>query len=52
MMDPDTSPERYLPDKEEVNEDLLHQVLAVNAVTRSQAIHTEALPSCEAIKTV
>ncbi|KAJ9085418.1 hypothetical protein DSO57_1014247 [Entomophthora muscae] len=51
-MNPDASPERYLPDKEGVNKDLLHQVLAVNAVTRRQAIRTEALPSCEAIETV
>ncbi|KAJ9079969.1 hypothetical protein DSO57_1030028 [Entomophthora muscae] len=51
-MDPDTSPERYLPDKEEVNKNLLHQLLAMNDVTRRQAIHTEALPSHEAIETV
>ncbi|KAJ9077927.1 hypothetical protein DSO57_1012091 [Entomophthora muscae] len=51
-MDLNASPERYLPEKEEVNKDLLHQVLAVNTVTRRQAIHTEALPSCETIETV
>ncbi|KAJ9053576.1 hypothetical protein DSO57_1022962 [Entomophthora muscae] len=44
-MDPYASPECFLPDKEEVNKDLLHQVLAVNAVTRRQAIRTKALPS-------
>ncbi|KAJ9069771.1 hypothetical protein DSO57_1015265 [Entomophthora muscae] len=52
LIDPDTSPMRYLPDEEEVNKDLLHQVLDVNAVTRSKAIPTEALPSQEAIETV
>ncbi|KAJ9074031.1 hypothetical protein DSO57_1010332, partial [Entomophthora muscae] len=51
-MDPDASPECYQPDKEEVNKDLLHQVLAVNTVMRRQALRTEALPLREAIKTV
>ncbi|KAJ9084734.1 hypothetical protein DSO57_1021239 [Entomophthora muscae] len=40
LMDLDASPERYLPEKEEVNNDLLHQFLAVNAVTTRQGIHT------------
>ncbi|KAJ9054987.1 hypothetical protein DSO57_1008872 [Entomophthora muscae] len=52
LMDPDASPERYLPDKEEVKKGLFHQFLAVNTVTRRQAIPTEALPSHEAIETV
>ncbi|KAJ9054708.1 hypothetical protein DSO57_1011249 [Entomophthora muscae] len=52
LMDPATSPERYLPEKEELNKNLLNQVLSVNAVTRKQAIHTEALLFCEAIETV
>ncbi|KAJ9063881.1 hypothetical protein DSO57_1036305 [Entomophthora muscae] len=52
LMDLDASPERYLPDKEEVNKNFLHQLLAVNDVTRRQDIHTEALPSHEAIETV
>ncbi|KAJ9059005.1 hypothetical protein DSO57_1006778 [Entomophthora muscae] len=51
-MDPDASPERYLPGKEEVNKDLIHQVLAVNAVTRRQAIQPKALLLREAIETV
>ncbi|KAJ9049677.1 hypothetical protein DSO57_1021936 [Entomophthora muscae] len=51
-MDPDAIPERNLPDKEEVNKDLLHQVLAVNAVTERQAIWTEALSLRDAIETV
>ncbi|KAJ9072962.1 hypothetical protein DSO57_1021590 [Entomophthora muscae] len=49
LMDLDASPERYLPDEEEVNKDLLHLGLAV---TRRQAIQTEALPLHEAVKTV
>ncbi|KAJ9074737.1 hypothetical protein DSO57_1003391 [Entomophthora muscae] len=52
LMDLDASSERYLPEKEGVNKDLLHQVLAVNAITRRQAIRTKALPLCEAIETV
>ncbi|KAJ9052372.1 hypothetical protein DSO57_1034920 [Entomophthora muscae] len=52
LMDLDASPECYLPDEEEVNKDLLYQVLAVNTVTRRQAIRTKALPFCEAIETV
>ncbi|KAJ9088182.1 hypothetical protein DSO57_1025735 [Entomophthora muscae] len=51
-MDLDASPECYLPEKEEVNEKLLHQVLAVNAIMRRQAIRTEALTLCEEIETV
>ncbi|KAJ9085864.1 hypothetical protein DSO57_1009704 [Entomophthora muscae] len=51
-MDPDASPKRYLPDKEEVNEDLLCQVLTANAITRRQTIQTEVLPSCESVETV
>ncbi|KAJ9054751.1 hypothetical protein DSO57_1010838 [Entomophthora muscae] len=38
-----------MPDKEEINKDLLHRVLAINAVTRKQAICTESIPSKEAI---
>ncbi|KAJ9050557.1 hypothetical protein DSO57_1013359 [Entomophthora muscae] len=52
LLDQEACPERYLPDKEEINEDLLHRVLAVNAVTRKQAIFTASLPSQEAIDTV
>ncbi|KAJ9074570.1 hypothetical protein DSO57_1005021 [Entomophthora muscae] len=51
-MDLNGSPEHYLPDEEEVTKDLLHQVLAVNNITRRQAICTEALPLQEAIETV
>ncbi|KAJ9084928.1 hypothetical protein DSO57_1019104 [Entomophthora muscae] len=46
------STKNYLPDEEEVSEDLLHQVLAMNTVTRRQIICTEAFPSQEAIDTV
>ncbi|KAJ9065123.1 hypothetical protein DSO57_1023006 [Entomophthora muscae] len=52
LMDPDVSPEHYLPDKEKVNKDLLHQFLALNTVTTRHTIYTEALPSCEAVETV
>ncbi|KAJ9059251.1 hypothetical protein DSO57_1004234 [Entomophthora muscae] len=52
LMDLDASPKCYLTDKEELKKDLLHQVMAVNAVTRRQAIMTKALPLCEAIETV
>ncbi|KAJ9052327.1 hypothetical protein DSO57_1035283, partial [Entomophthora muscae] len=48
-MDLDASPERYLPNKEEVNKDLFHLFLAVKI---RQAIQTEALPLCEAVETV
>ncbi|KAJ9081976.1 hypothetical protein DSO57_1009197 [Entomophthora muscae] len=51
-MDLDAIPECYLPDKEEMNKDLLHLVLTVKAVTRRQAIQTEALPPREAIETL
>ncbi|KAJ9071163.1 hypothetical protein DSO57_1000168 [Entomophthora muscae] len=43
LMDLDSSPERYLPEKESVNKDLLHQVLAVNSITERQAIRDKAL---------
>ncbi|KAJ9068132.1 hypothetical protein DSO57_1031795 [Entomophthora muscae] len=52
LLDQEACPERYLPDKEEINKDLLHRVLAVNAVTRKQVICTESLPSQEAVDTV
>ncbi|KAJ9065333.1 hypothetical protein DSO57_1020692 [Entomophthora muscae] len=52
LMNLHTIPKNYLPDEEEVSEDLLHQVLAMNTVTRRQIIRTEALPSQEAIDTV
>ncbi|KAJ9063250.1 hypothetical protein DSO57_1002154 [Entomophthora muscae] len=51
-MDLDAIPKRYLTDKEELNKDLLHQVLAVNAVTGRQVIRTKALSLREAIETV
>ncbi|KAJ9086744.1 hypothetical protein DSO57_1001003 [Entomophthora muscae] len=51
-MDQEACLERYLPDKEEINEDLLHRVLAVNVVTRKQKICTESPPSQEAVDTV
>ncbi|KAJ9078388.1 hypothetical protein DSO57_1007104 [Entomophthora muscae] len=41
-----------MPDKEEINKDLLHRVLAVNTVTRKQAIRTESIPSKEAADTI
>ncbi|KAJ9087651.1 hypothetical protein DSO57_1031025 [Entomophthora muscae] len=52
LMELNASPESFLPDKEDVNKGLLHQVLAVNTSTRRQAIRTKALPLCEAIETV
>ncbi|KAJ9055586.1 DNA damage-inducible protein 1 [Entomophthora muscae] len=52
LLDQEACPDQYLPDKEEINKDLLHWVLAVNAVTRKQAICTESLPSQEAVDTV
>ncbi|KAJ9064488.1 hypothetical protein DSO57_1030110 [Entomophthora muscae] len=41
-----------MPNKEEINKDLLHRVLVVNAVTRKQAICTESLPFKEAVDTI
>ncbi|KAJ9077460.1 hypothetical protein DSO57_1016585 [Entomophthora muscae] len=41
-----------MPDKEEINKDFLHRVLAVNTVTRKQAIFTESIPSKEAVDTI
>ncbi|KAJ9070141.1 hypothetical protein DSO57_1011536 [Entomophthora muscae] len=41
-----------MQDKEEINKDLLHRVLAINAVTRKQAIRTESIPSKEAVDTI
>ncbi|KAJ9052893.1 hypothetical protein DSO57_1029513 [Entomophthora muscae] len=41
-----------MPDKEEINKDLLHRVLAVNTVKRKQAICTEGIPSREAVDTI
>ncbi|KAJ9060080.1 hypothetical protein DSO57_1034647 [Entomophthora muscae] len=52
LLDQEACPERYFPDKEEINEDLLHRVLAVNAVIRKQDICTESPPSQEAVDTV
>ncbi|KAJ9066145.1 hypothetical protein DSO57_1012544 [Entomophthora muscae] len=52
LLGQEACPERYLPDKEEINKDLLHRVLAINTVTRKQAICTESLPSKEAVDTV
>ncbi|KAJ9055018.1 hypothetical protein DSO57_1008361 [Entomophthora muscae] len=52
LLDQEACPERYFPDKEEINKDLLHRVLAVNTVTRKQAICTKSLPSKEAVDTV
>ncbi|KAJ9051341.1 hypothetical protein DSO57_1005343 [Entomophthora muscae] len=52
LLDQEACPKRYLPDKEEINKDLLHRVLAVNTVTRKQAICTESLPSKEAVDTI
>ncbi|KAJ9055751.1 hypothetical protein DSO57_1000609 [Entomophthora muscae] len=52
LLDQEACPKRYLPDKEEINEDLLHRVLAVNTVIRKKEICTESLPSQEAVDTV
>ncbi|KAJ9053512.1 hypothetical protein DSO57_1023551 [Entomophthora muscae] len=52
LLDQEAFPERYLPDKEEINKDLLHRVLDVNTVTRKQAICTESIPSKEAVDTI
>ncbi|KAJ9066160.1 hypothetical protein DSO57_1012351 [Entomophthora muscae] len=52
LLDQEACPKRYFPNKEEINEDVLHWVLAVNTVTRKQAIFTESLPSQEAVETV
>ncbi|KAJ9068500.1 hypothetical protein DSO57_1028094 [Entomophthora muscae] len=52
LLDQEACPERYLTDKEEINEDLLYRVLAVNTVTRKQAICMESLPSKEAVDTI
>ncbi|KAJ9081423.1 hypothetical protein DSO57_1014720 [Entomophthora muscae] len=51
LLDQEACLERYLPDKEEINDELLHRVLAVNVVTRKQAICTKSLPSQEAVDT-
>ncbi|KAJ9069794.1 hypothetical protein DSO57_1014907, partial [Entomophthora muscae] len=52
LLDQEACPKRYLPDKEEINEDLLHQLLAVNTVKRKQAICTESLPFQEAVDAI
>ncbi|KAJ9048892.1 hypothetical protein DSO57_1030055 [Entomophthora muscae] len=52
LLDQEACPKRYLPDKEEINKDLLHRVLAINTVTRKQAICTESIPSKEAVDTI
>ncbi|KAJ9073533.1 hypothetical protein DSO57_1015299 [Entomophthora muscae] len=52
LLDQEACLERYLPDKEEINEDLLQRVLAINAVTRKQAICTESPTSQEAVDIV
>ncbi|KAJ9050146.1 hypothetical protein DSO57_1017138 [Entomophthora muscae] len=52
LLDQEACPKRYLPDKEEINEDLLHWILSVNTVTRKKEICTENLPSQEAVDTV
>ncbi|KAJ9082513.1 hypothetical protein DSO57_1004075 [Entomophthora muscae] len=41
-----------MPDKEEINKDFPHRVLAVNTVTRKQAICTEGIHSKEAVDTI
>ncbi|KAJ9053142.1 hypothetical protein DSO57_1027239 [Entomophthora muscae] len=52
LLDQEVCPKRYLPDKEEINKDLLYRVLAINTVTRKQAIHTESISSKEAVDTI
>ncbi|KAJ9089036.1 hypothetical protein DSO57_1016976 [Entomophthora muscae] len=51
LLDQEACLKRCLSDKEEINEDLLYQVLAVKK-TRKQEIRTESLPSQEAVDTV
>ncbi|KAJ9074029.1 hypothetical protein DSO57_1010330 [Entomophthora muscae] len=51
-MDQEACPKRYLPDKEEINKDLLYRALAVNTVTKKQEICTESIPSKEAVDTI
>ncbi|KAJ9086499.1 hypothetical protein DSO57_1003432 [Entomophthora muscae] len=52
LLDQEACPKTYFPDKEEINKDLLHRVLAINTVTRKQEIHTESIPSKEAVDTI
>ncbi|KAJ9064523.1 hypothetical protein DSO57_1029675 [Entomophthora muscae] len=52
MLDQEACPKRYMPNKEEINKDLLNRVLTVNTVTRKQAICTESIPSKKAVDTI
>ncbi|KAJ9078891.1 hypothetical protein DSO57_1002127 [Entomophthora muscae] len=52
LLDQEACPKRYFPNKEEINKDLLHRVLAVNTVTRMQAIRTKSISSKEAVDTI
>ncbi|KAJ9088264.1 hypothetical protein DSO57_1024846 [Entomophthora muscae] len=52
LLDQESCPKRYLPDKEEINKYLHHRVLAFNAVTRKQEICMESIPSKEAVDTI
>ncbi|KAJ9063371.1 hypothetical protein DSO57_1000698 [Entomophthora muscae] len=52
LLDQEACPKRYFPDKEEINKDLFHRVLAINTATRKQAICTESIPSKEAVDTI
>ncbi|KAJ9082315.1 hypothetical protein DSO57_1005763 [Entomophthora muscae] len=50
--DPDTSPLLCYPDSHEIEEDQLHRILAINALTRGRIIKKEPLITPEAQKTV
>ncbi|KAJ9086953.1 DNA damage-inducible protein 1 [Entomophthora muscae] len=50
--DPDTSPLLCYPDSQEIEEDQLHRILAINALTRDRIIRKEPLITPEARETV
>ena len=52
LSDPEAQPELCYADPEEIQEDLLHRVLAVNALTRHQKIRKEPILAPEARETV
>ncbi|KAJ9084376.1 hypothetical protein DSO57_1025189 [Entomophthora muscae] len=50
--DPDASPLLYYPDSQEIEEDQLHRIFAINALTRGRRIKKEPLITPEARETV
>ncbi|KAJ9049972.1 hypothetical protein DSO57_1019001 [Entomophthora muscae] len=50
--DPDTSPLLCYPDSQEIEEDQLHRILTINALTRGRRIRKEPLITPEAWETV